>query len=119
MPGGRGQIKPYDGVPFKKGDTRICRIHSKKMNLDKLLRIVLMERINNQTAIKLILTKLREMALTGDLKAIEMLLDRFYGKPKQRVESTGPAPIIAIQYVVPDGNKTDNKAAPSLGSSQE
>jgi hypothetical protein len=121
MPGGKNNITPADAVPFTKGDPRINRLgQPKKLNLDKLLRKVLMERVGNQTALKGILTKLRDMALEGDLRATQLLLDRTFGCAKQTHEPSGPLMITAIQYILPNGNKdqTDDQTARSLGSAE-
>lgn len=53
MPGGKNNITGSDGKLFKAGDARINRLgRPKKMNLERLLRKVLMERVNNQAALK-------------------------------------------------------------------
>jgi hypothetical protein len=126
MPGGFKQITPADSRPFVKGDVRINRLGTpKKLNLDKLLRKVLMQRINNQSAIKGILIKLRDMALSGDLRAMELLLDRTFGKPKTTIETTGKLAVIGITYVIPGENgnedsiKADPEAARVSGGSED
>ena len=112
---------------FKPGDARINRLGApRKMNLEKLLRKVLMEKIDDQTAIKKILIKLRDQAIDGDIRSAELLLDRAFGKPKQTSsEQQRPFAVIGIQYITPtattDGiitidNKTHGEAAPGLGS---
>lgn len=126
MPGGFKNIGPQDGKLFKPGDARINRLGApRKMNLDKLLRKVLMEKINNQTAIKGILIKLRDQALDGDIRSAELLLDRAFGKAKTTTEQSRPFAVIGIQYVTPtsttDGiitidNKTHDEATSGLGS---
>lgn len=123
MPGGKNQITGKDGKLLVPGDARINRLgRPKKMNLESLLRKVLMGRVKNQSALKGILIKLRDMALAGDIRAAELLLDRAFGKAKQTIEPTGPFAIIGIQYIVPDNgnnNKTDPEAARSMGSAEE
>jgi hypothetical protein len=123
MPGGKNQITGKDGKLFKAGDSRINLLgRPRKMNLEKLLRKVLMERIGNQAAIKGILIKLRDQALAGDIRAAELLLDRAFGRAKQTLEPTGPFAIIGIQYIVPnngDSNKADPEATRSVGSAEE
>ena len=116
MPGGKNQITGKDGKLFTATDSRINRLgRPRKMNLEKLLRKVLMERIGNQAAIKGILIKLRDLALEGDIRAAELLLDRAFGRAKQTIESSGPFAIIGIQYIVPD-NGNSNKADPEATS---
>jgi hypothetical protein len=123
MPGGNKNITPADGKLFMKGDPRCYSLgRPKKMNLDRLLRKVLMGRVNNQAALKGILIKLRDMALAGDIRAAELLLDRAFGRAKQTIESSGPFAIIGIQYIVPDNgnsNKADPEATRGVGSAEE
>ena len=122
MPGGYNKINGSDGKLFKAGDSRINRLgRPKKMNLERLLREVLMERVNNQMAIKGILKVLRDNALKGDVRAAELILDRTFGKVKQPLETSGPFAIVGIQYIVPNGNtdKADPEAARSLGGPED
>jgi hypothetical protein len=42
----------------------------------------------SRTAIERMVMMLRKKAVAGDLKAMEMILDRIYGKPKQDVNVT-------------------------------
>jgi hypothetical protein len=122
MPGGKGRITFADAKPFVKGDPRINRLGTpRKLNLDKLLRKGVMTRVNNQSALKGILMKLRDMALDGDIRAAELLLDRAFGRAKQTAETTRPLMITAIQYILPDGNKdqANAEAARSVGIIEE
>lgn len=57
--------------------------------LDSLLADVLGEEKDGMTAAEAILKKLRQMAVGGNLRAAEILLDRSYGKVKQHHELTG------------------------------
>ena len=92
----------------------------RKMNLEPLLKKVLMEKVDDKPAILRILQKLTDMALDGDLKAAELLIDRAYGKAKQQTPLSGrPLGVVAIQYVLPDNgnnNKAYAEAAPGVGS---
>lgn len=91
------------------------------MNLEPLLKKVLMAKVNNKAAIVRILEKLTDMALKGDIKAAELLIDRAYGKPKQQGIPGRSMGIVQIQYVLPEnGNsyKADSEAARSLGSAE-
>lgn len=126
MPGGKGKITGKDGKLFTSTDARINRLgQPKKMNLDKLLRKVLMGRVNNQAALKGILLKLRDQALAGDIRAAELLLDRAFGKAKQVIDSSTPFMITGITYIqqnnIIDGDsvKADPEATRSLGSAED
>jgi hypothetical protein len=124
MPGGKNNINGTDGKIFVKGDTRINKAgRPKKMNLERYLRKVLLEKVDDKTAINRILIKLRDQAIAGDIRAAELLLDRAFGKAKQIIEPTKPFMIMGIQYIVPpngeiDKDKTDAEAARSLGSAE-
>lgn len=80
-------IEPHK---FKKGQTGNPNGRPKKLpELDKLLASVLGEEKDGLTAGEAILKKLRQMAVSGNVRAAEILLDRAYGKSKQPMEHTG------------------------------
>ena len=54
--------------------------------LDKLLAEVLGEDKDGITAAQAILMKLRQKAISGDVRAAEIMLDRAYGKSKQPLD---------------------------------
>ena len=60
-------------------------------DIDQLLETVLSEEKDGKTAAEMILLRQRKMAMDGDQRAAEYLLDRAYGKPKQTetIEHTG------------------------------
>ena len=77
-----------DGKPFIKGDARINRAGRPKLpDIKAILEEVLGEQQNGMTAAEALMKKLRQMGTAGNLKAIEMLLDRAYGKPKQTIDT--------------------------------
>ena len=123
MPGGKNQITGRDGKLFVANDSRINRLgRPKKMNLERLLRKVLMEEVNNQVALKGILIKLRDMALAGNLRAAELLLDRTFGRAKQTIQSSSQVVILGIQYIIPideNNNKTDAEATFSVRGAED
>jgi hypothetical protein len=78
-------------IPFKKGADarRNTKGAPKKLpQLDVLLAEVLGEENNGISAGEAILLALRKKALAGDVRAIELLFDRAYGKSKQSTEIT-------------------------------
>ena len=123
MPAGYGQITGKDGKLFVKGDARVNRLgRPKKMNLEPLLRKVLMGRVNRKAALTGILIKLRDMALAGDIRASELLLDRAFGKAKQVIDTSTPFMITGITYIQQNNGNSDQadpEAARSLGSAEE
>lgn len=75
--------------PFKKGQSGNPNGRPKKLpELDKLLADVLGEEKDGITAAEAILKRLRVEAAKGNLRAAEILLDRAYGKAKQRIDHT-------------------------------
>ena len=86
MPGGRGKIQPQDGKPFKKNDSRINREGRppKLPDLDNLLAELLsQENKKGISAMKILLMSILKNAVEGDIRYVELLLDRAYGKVKQ------------------------------------
>jgi hypothetical protein len=76
--------KPENLKPFPKGKSGNPKGRPKKLPaLDKLMAEVLGEEQNGISAAKAILSKLRQKAKAGDVRAAEILLDRAYGKAKQ------------------------------------
>lgn len=84
----RGKDNPK---PFVKGDPRINRKgRPKKLpDIDVLLAEVLGDEEGDRSGALEIIKKLKKLALSGNIRAAEILLDRAYGKPKQRMEHTG------------------------------
>lgn len=101
-------IEPHK---FKKGQSGNLKGRPPKLpELDKLLAEVLGEEKNGKTSAETILKKLESMAKAGNLRAAEILLNRAYGMPKQRLEHTGEdgGPIkTVIEFIdYEDDNKT-------------
>jgi len=83
-----GKISP--ATEFKPGQSGNPNGRPKKLpELDKLLADVLGEEKDGITAAEAILKALRAKAAKGDVRAIEVLLDRAYGKAKVGIELTG------------------------------
>lgn len=92
---------------FKPGQTGNPAGRPKKLKLpplDEVLGNVLNQAdANGKTKAEMVLDKLMELALKGDVRAAEMLLDRGYGKPKQSLEVAGEihtTPMIAMTLPV-------------------
>lgn len=85
--------KDIQRYKFKSGQSGNPAGRPKKLpELDRLLADVLSEETDGVTAAEMILRKLLDMALKGNLRAAEILLDRAYGKPKQYSEVTQAQP---------------------------
>jgi len=83
-----GKISP--ATEFKKGQSGNPKGRPRKLpELDALLAEVLGEEKDGMTAAEAILKKLRQEAAKGNLRAAEILLNRAYGMPRQRLEHTG------------------------------
>lgn len=110
MPGGKGKIRPEDGKQWPKGISGNPKGRPKKLpRLDDLLVDILGESKDDVTAIEAILKVLRSKASKGDLKAIEMLLDRYYGKPIQSINQNNDSKVKL--EVVWDNDFIENTAA--------
>ena len=89
MAGGKGKNEgKKDGVPFKKGDPRINREGRplKLPGLDQLLEETLGKETNNVSAMQLIIEALIKKALKGDVRAIELIMNRAYGMLKRTMD---------------------------------
>ena len=89
MPGGKGNIKPEDGKPFKPNDPRINRNGRPKLpDIREALEKILNEEKDGIKALDAVLAALRGRAIKGDVRAIQELLDRAYGKSTQIMDIT-------------------------------
>lgn len=74
--------------PFPKGKSGNPNGRPKKLPaLEELLLSNMSEEKDGIMAVDLVIKKLRQKAIQGDMKAIEYLLDRVYGKMKDNVIS--------------------------------
>jgi hypothetical protein len=81
----KGQI-PVGAKPYKKGESGNPNGRPHKLpDLDALMAIVLGEEKKGKTAAEAILAALRAKAIKGDIRAAEVLLNRGYGFPRQKL----------------------------------
>lgn len=78
---------PENLIPPVKGERRNPKGRPKLPDIKAILEEVLGETKDGMTAAEALMKKLRSMGAAGNLKAIEMLLDRAYGKPKQTIDT--------------------------------
>lgn len=102
-----------DGRPFPKGKSGNPKGRPKKLpGLDELLTEVL----GDGDAMERVLKKLLSMAEAGNLRAIEMILDRAYGKAKQEVAIK---PVEDMINGVPLSDWTDEEIMEALKKYEE
>jgi hypothetical protein len=93
-----GKTDNLTGRPFSKDDTRINRKGRPKRlpELDALIIELLGER-GGQSRMRELLASLIELAVGGNVRAAEMLLNRAYGKPREHVDVTSNGEAIERQ----------------------
>jgi len=87
---------------FKKGQSGNPKGRPKLPDIKDVLAQYLADEKDGVNALEAMILRLRQMAVGGDLKAMEMLMDRANGKPKQADDyTTGgealPAPVIVFR----------------------
>lgn len=93
--------------PAQKGEVRNPKGRPPKLpDLDVLMAEVLGEEKDGKTAAQAILAALRAKAAKGDIRAAEVLLNRGYGLPKQKIEHSGD-PDAPVHFMI-DGRFKDS-----------
>ena len=94
--------------PFKKGQSGNPNGRPRKLpELDKLLADVLGEEKDGVSAAEAILKALRLKASKGDVRAIELMLDRAYGKAPQTITHEGLPTSVTFNFTDMSGDKTN------------
>ena len=107
-----------NGGKLKSGGTKSPGRTPKLPELDKLLANVLGEENSEGiTAADMLLRKLRAMAAQGNIRAIELLLDRAYGKAKQTVDMEVTQRMTIVDDIPPIDTAII-EATPSLGPAE-
>jgi hypothetical protein len=75
--------------PFRKGQSGNPNGRPKLPDINDLMDKVLGEDKGGKTAAESILIALYQKAAKGDIRAAEVLLNRGYGLPKQKIEHSG------------------------------
>ncbi len=93
---------PPEHGKFKKGQSGNPKGRPKKMpELEALLVKVLAEEKEGITAMEAIIRRLRSQAAAGNVKAAEILMDRSYGKVKQKIEVEDTTTVIEVKAKKP------------------
>ena len=93
---------------FPKGQTGNPNGRPRRLpELDKLLADVLGEEKDGVSAAEAILKALRLKASKGDVRAIELMLDRAYGKAPQTITHEGLPTSVTFNFTDMSGDKTD------------
>jgi len=101
-------------MPFEPGNTLGKQFSSENQpenpgrkknlpHLHELLEDVLGDEKDGVIAAAAILMKLRHMAISGNVRAAEILLDKYWGKAKQFIEITGKDGGPVIELIMPKG----------------
>jgi hypothetical protein len=92
---------PNKETQFKKGQSGNPKGRPKKPLpvLEELLAKILNDEQNGLSALEAMLMTLRAKAVKGDIKAVELFLDRGYGKAKQSFEMTQET---ELRVIMPD-----------------
>lgn len=81
-------LKNIEKHKFPKGKSGNPKGRPKMPDIREAMTQLLADEKNGKTALDAILMRLRQMAVDGNLKAAEMLLNRAYGQPKQQIDHT-------------------------------
>lgn len=90
-----------NGGKLKSGNTVNLNGRPKKIPaLEELIHTHMAEiDSSGLTAADLVMKRLRHKAVQGDMKAIQYLLDRMYGKPKETLEHKGEIKTEAVRNI--------------------
>jgi len=93
---------PGNLKPFVKGNDPRRNLKGAPPVLPELkeaLRAILSEQVKGKTKLEIVLRSLQKRASNGDVRAIQELLDRFYGKTKQNYAIEGLPQDISINVL--------------------
>jgi hypothetical protein len=100
------------GGKLKTGGVHAKGGRPKMPDLREAVAAVLADEKDGVTALDAVLKKLRQLAVQGNLKAADMLLDRAYGKPAQTLNTTdedgNTVPLRVIIQAPPPNLATDD-----------
>ena len=91
--------------PFAKGKSGNPKGRPKSNDLRSAALEVLAKSYGDKTVLEGVLETLAGLALSGNIRAAETLLDRAYGKPVQSIEADiDGAPPFSVQIITPASN---------------
>jgi Family of unknown function (DUF5681) len=112
-----GPGKPPKGTQFKPGHTGNPKGRPKGSSLQRLLKDLLEFEAGGKSSGELIVEQLIKKACRGNLKAIEIVLDRIEGKARQRIDVGGtdgaPIPISIVETIDRFYGKSSPKPGPN------
>ena len=93
-------------IPFSKNDPRINRKGRPKgaINLTDLVKRIAAEKVSRtekMTRIEAVVRATFKRAFDGDMKAVEIIMDRGWGKAVQPIENTNPGALVTIIQEAP------------------
>lgn len=98
------------GQGFHTNPERINKKGRPKLpDIKEALEKILNEEKDGVSSLEAVLKALRMKAVKGDIRAIQELLDRYYGKPKQTIESTSQN-IVTIKSPINWGDAAETDA---------
>lgn len=100
---------PANLKPFKKG-------HDERRNMDgapkKIPSLdILLQNIVGEDGMSEIIDALQKKAKDGNIFAIQVMLDRQFGKPKQSVDVTSNGESLAPQIIIKPKEQTDESSS--------
>lgn len=90
---------PNEATQFKKGRSGNPKGRPKIPDINDALAEILNDEKEGVNALKAVLMALRARAIKGDVRAIEVLLDRTYGKAKMHTDITSNGETITVAPV--------------------
>lgn len=86
--------------PFKKGESGNPKGRPKLPDLKEEIAKVMGEEKDGINAVNAVLRAMRKKAMTGDVRAAELLLDRSFGKVKQEMDVDIKGTMESVTFII-------------------